>query len=137
MNNDNFNNDSFEKDLQEINENLKSNENIELPEGLKPENMAKKLETVPQFVPEDNTQKPKRSKKKYIISSLATAAAFVVAFTSVMLIKPWEKEAPLKPQNDNSGGTATQQGASEKQDYSEIEAMFAEYSENYKKYHNC
>ena len=136
MNNDNFNNDSFEKDLQEINENLKSDENIELPEGLKPENMAKKLETVPQFVPEDNTQKQKKSKKKYIISSLATAAAFVVAFTSVMLIKPWEKEAPLKPQNDNSGGTATQQGASEKQDYSEIEAMFAEYSENYKKYHN-
>ena len=68
MNNDNFNNDSFEKDLQEINENLKSNENIELPEGLKPENMAKKLETVPQFVPEDNTQKQKKSKKKYIIS---------------------------------------------------------------------
>lgn len=136
MNNDNFNNDSFEKDLQEINENLKSNENIELPEGLKPENMAKKLETVLQFVPEENTQKQKKSKRKYIISSLATAAAFVVAFTSVMLIKPWEKEAPLKPQNDNSGGTETQHGASEKQDYSEIEAMFAEYSENYKKYHN-
>ena len=65
MNNDNFNNDSFEKDLQEINENLKSNENIELPEGLRPENMAKKLETVPQFVPEDNTKKKKRSKKKW------------------------------------------------------------------------
>lgn len=129
MNNDNFNNDSFEKDLQEINENLKSNENIELPEGLKPENMAKKLETVPQFVPEDNTKKLKKSKKKYIISSLATAAAFVVAFTSVMLIKPWEKEPVVKPETPPTENI-------QQQDYAEIEAMFAEYSENYKKYHN-
>ncbi|MBO5064510.1 MAG: beta-propeller domain-containing protein [Clostridia bacterium] len=129
MNNDNSNNDSFEKDLQEINENLKSNENIELTEGLKPENMAKKLETVPQFVPEDNTKKLKKSKKKYIISSLATAAAFVVAITSVMLIKPWEKEPVVKPETPPTENI-------QQQDYAEIEAMFAEYSENYKKYHN-
>lgn len=137
MNNDNLNNGSFEKDLQEINENLKKSENIDLPEGLRADNMAKKLENVPQFIPEENTQKSEKSKKKYIISSLATAAAFVVAFTSVMLIKPWEKETPVKPQNNNSDTAVTQQGEkTETQDYSEIEAMFAEYSENYKKYHN-
>lgn len=136
MNNDNINNDSFEKELNEINEKIKNSENIELPEGLEPENMAKKLENIPQFVPEDNTPKTKRSKKKYIISSLATAAAFVVAITSVMVIKPWGKKPAVKPQNDSSGAAATQQGDVQKQDYAEIEAMFAEYSENYKKYHN-
>ncbi len=129
MSNDNINNDSFEKDLNVINEILKNNENIELPEGLKPENMAKKLEKVPQFVPGDNTQKTKKSKKKYIISSLATAAAFVIAFTSVMLIKPWEKEPVVKPVTPPTENN-------QEQDYAEIEAMFAEYSENYKKYHN-
>lgn len=137
MNNNNINNDSFEKDLQEINEKLKATENIDLPEGLEPENMAKKLEGVTQFVPEDETKKTSKGKKKYIISALATAAAFVVAITSVMLVKPWEKELPVKPQNDNSDNTVTQTGEkTQMQDYSEIEAMFAEYSENYKKYHN-
>ena len=137
MNNDNINTDSFEKDLQEINEKLKATENIGLPEGLKPENMAKKLENVAQFVPEEDTKKTNKSKKKYIISALATAAVFIIAFTSVMLIKPWERDIPIKPQTNNSDTTVTQQGEkTEMQDYSEIEEMFAEYSENYKKYHN-
>ena len=129
MNNDNLNEILTQEELTELNEKLKANENITLPEGLNPEIMAGKLQNIEQFVPNCEKKVPKkRNKKKIIFRSLATAAAFVIAFTSVMIIKPWENEPPVK----HGGVTAK---PVEVQDYAEIETMFAQYSENYKEYY--
>lgn len=129
MNNGNLNEILTKEELTELNEKLKAKENITLPESLSPENMAEKLENIEQFVPNGEKKATKeRNKKKIIFRSLATAAAFVIAFTSVMIIKPWEKEPPIK----NGGETSK---PVEVQDYAEIETMFAQYSENYKEYY--
>lgn len=134
MNNENNNEVLSCEELENINEKLKRNENMTLPEGLEPENMASKLENVKQFIPEsetDNEGKKKHVRKKIFLRTLAAAAAFIIAVTSVMLIKPWEKE-PVKPVLGNTGDATIQTNAD---DYAEIEAMFAQYSENYKSYH--
>ena len=90
MNNGNLNEILTQEELTELNEKLKAYENITLPESLSPENMAEKLENIEQFVPNgEQKATKKRNKKKIIFRSLATAAAFVIAFTSVMIIKPW------------------------------------------------
>ena len=51
MNNDNLNEILTQEELTELNEKLKANENITLPEGLNPEIMAGKLQNIEQFVP--------------------------------------------------------------------------------------
>ncbi len=129
MNNDNLNEILTQEELTEINEKLKENEDITLPESLNPENMAEKLRDIEQFIPNAEKKAPKkRNKKKIIFRALATAAAFVIVFTSVMIIKPWQKEPPVKNGNLTSKPV-------EVQDYAEIETMFAQYSENYKEYY--
>lgn len=135
MNKDNFNEAFSEKEIEDINEKLKNSENIKLPEALKPEAIEEKLKNVEQFVPvSENKTTKKHSRKRIILSSVATAAAFVIAFTSVMIIKPWEKEPVIKNEppvkNNEEAFEAVQM-----QNYDEIEALFAGYSENYKKYY--
>lgn len=128
MNNENLNEILTKEELAKINDKLKKNENITLPENLSPENMAEKLQKVEQFIPGTEKITPKkRNKKKIIYRSLATAAAFVIAVTSVMIVKPWQKETPVKNNNPTQKPVKVQ-------DYAEIEEMFAEYSENYKEY---
>ncbi len=129
MNNENLNEILTQEEVTEIDERLKQNEDITLPESLSPENMAEKLKSVKQFVPETQKAEPKkRNKKRIILSTIATAAALVIAFTSVMLVKPWQTEPPIKNGGDISNIPV------KVQDYSEIEAKFAEYSVNYQKY---
>ena len=128
MNKENLNDVFSEKEIEEINEKLKKTENIELPENLSPEAIEEKLKNVEQFVPtieKESAKKP--NKKKILFRILASAAAFVIAFTSVMIIKPWEKEPILQ-----SGGEKNE--TVQMQNYDELETMFAEYSENYKKW---
>lgn len=119
------------EELGKMNERLKEAENITLPESLSAENIAAQTSAIQQFIPEQEEKKNKRSRKKKIIfRTLTAAAAFVIAFTSVMVIKPWEKEPPI-PENLALG---IQPHA---EDYSEIEEMFAAYSENYKAYRSA
>ncbi len=128
MNKDNFNENLLQEECKKINEKLKETENFDLPEGLNPENVAKKLGNIKQ----DNIQElkatsnkgKKRRIKKYVIGSVATAAAFVIAVTSIMTAKPWETDTVVKPQNNQV----------KVEDYSEIEQLFSQYSDNFKKY---
>ena len=130
MNKDNFNDDLLQEECKIINENLKKAEKIDLPESLNPQNIADKLD----FIKQDKPQEPKvissngkkRRIKRYIISSVATAAAFIIAVTSVMVIKPWEKE-PVKPVVPTNPQVTVE-------DYTEIENMFSDYSDKYQKY---
>ena len=127
MNNSEFNEKELNEEFGKINEKLKENENITLPDTLSPENIARQLEGVPQTgVPKEVKRTSKRKIKKYIISSVAAAAAFVIAVTSVMIIKPWEKE-PVKP-------VAPANPTVNAEDYTEIENMFSDYSDKYQKY---
>ena len=127
MNNSEFNEKELNEEFGKINEKLKENENITLPDTLSPENIARQLEGVPQTgVPKEVKRTSKRKIKKYIISSVAAAAAFVIAVTSVMIIKPWGKEPvkPVTPANPTVNA----------EDYTEIENMFSDYSDKYQKY---
>lgn len=127
MNNGEFNEKELNEEFGKINEKLKERENITLPDTLSPENIARQLEGVPQTgLPKEVKRTSKRKIKKYIISSVATAAAFIIAVTSVMVIKPWEKE-PVKP-------VAPANPTVNAEDYTEIENMFSDYSDKYQKY---
>ncbi len=124
MNNGEFNDKLLNEELEKINSRLKENENITLPEGLSPDAIAEKLEGMAQTgVPKTVKKTSKRKIKRYIISSVATAAAFVIAVTSVMIVKPWEKE-PVEPVIPEV----------QAEDYTQIEAMFSDYSDKYQKY---
>ncbi len=127
MNNGENKENLLKEEFEKINEKLKEKENITLPESLSPESMAEKLEGMAQTgVPKVAKKRNKRKIKKYIISSVAAAAAFLIAVTSVMIVKPWEKE-PVKPVVP-----ATPEATVE--DYTEIEAVFSDYSVKYQKY---
>lgn len=128
---DRNNNEVFSKEeLAELNNTLKKNEKIKLPESLSDEKIEEKLKNIVQDEAEVNEVEPKRKNKKRAMRVLAIAASLVIVFSSVMIIKPW-KTTP-KPVLGNGGKTAAQKV----DDYSEIEKMFAEYSEKYKKYQN-
>lgn len=116
------------EELAELNNTLKENEKTELPESLSAEKIEEKLKNIAQDEAEINEVEPKKKSKKRAMRALAIAASLVIVFSSVMVIKPW-KTTP-KPVLGNGGKTGTQKV----DDYSEIEKMFAEYSENYKKY---
>ena len=125
MNNGENRENLIQEEFEKINEKLKEKENITLPEGLKPENMAQKLEGVAQTgVPKVSKKRSRRKIRRYIISSVATAAAFAIIVTSAFVIKPWEKDEPLQP-------VAPEASA---EDYTEIENMFSDYSVKYQQY---
>ncbi len=130
MNKDNFNDDLLQEECKIINENLKKAEKIDLPESLNPQNIADKLDFIKQDKPQEpevNSNKGKKRRiKRYIISSIASAAAFIIAVTSVMVIKPWEKD-PVKPVVPTNPEVSVE-------DYTEIENMFSDYSDKYQKY---
>ena len=87
------------EELESANKRLKNTESIILPEGLSPEVIAQKLDNVDVWVPQPKAGETKKSMKKKISGMMAFAATFAIVVTSVMLVKPWEKDkAP--PIND-------------------------------------
>lgn len=119
------------EELSEMNESLKTVENITLPESLSAENISHKLKDIPQDVNTKNTENTKklnpskRKNRKRLYRAVAAAAAVIIAVTSVAVVKPWQ-ETPVEESKDEV--------QTEIQDYSEIEELFAEYSKNYKSY---
>ncbi len=110
------------EELNNLNEKLKENENISLPQSLSSQEIENKLKNQTQFIPL-RTEKKKISKKR-LQSIVAMAASLVIVFTSLMITKPWEsKDKPVSPENNTI----------KTEDYSEIENMFADYAEKYKK----
>ncbi len=118
-----------EKELKNLDNNLKKTENIELPESLSPESIENLIKDVQQDITPIEVAKPKkRNKKKIILKSISVAAAVIVAVTSVAVIRPWEKVPPKV--DDSVIGNPPK----ETQDYTEIEEMFAEYANKYQSY---
>lgn len=110
------------EELNSLNEKLKENENISLPQSLSTQKIENKLNNQTQFIPL-RTEK-KKFNKKHLQRIVAMAASLVIVFTSLMITKPWEEKS--KPvSSENNAGQAD--------DYSEIENMFADYAEKYKK----
>lgn len=118
-----------QEQLIELNERLKNTENIELPENLKAENIAIILNDEIMWKPEEKKTISKKSRKRKIYSLVAVAASFAIVFTSLMIAKPWEK-ADAPPLNNAQPPIVN----SVPQDYSIIEAKFADYAEKYEKY---
>lgn len=110
------------EELNNLNEKLKENENISLPQGLSAQKIENKLKNQTQFIPL-RTEKKKINKKR-LQRFIAMAASIVIVFTSLMVAKPWQdKNKPVAPTNNNA----------KTEDYSEIENMFAAYADEYKK----
>ncbi len=119
------------EELEVMNKNLENVENISLPESLTPEKIAEMVENIPQNVTEFQEEKPakkKRKKRKILIRSLSAVAAVIIAVTSVVLIRPWDK-IPVK-----IGDSVVNQEPATPEDYSEIENLFADYAKKYNDY---
>lgn len=120
------------EEIKNLDDALKSNENIALPEGLSPENIEKMLLEERNEVTAEITPIPKKKSYKKRIAAFASAAAvFVVAVVGVFAVKPWEKQ-PVKPAEPTANNTP----AVNENEYAEIELMFKDYSEKYKKEEN-
>ena len=124
-----------EQELSKINETLKNNENIELPENLSKENIKEllKKEVNKLDVLEKETENLKKENKSLFKKMIAVAAVFAIVVTSVFIAKPWQYFAydggPHDTQRpDNQGNEITVV-----EDYSEIENMFLSYQKNYQK----
>ena len=118
------------EELKSLDDALKSNENITLPESLSPENIEKMLLADRSEKTAEITPIPKKkSYKKQIAALVSAAAVFVVAVVGAFALKPWEKQ-PVKPSEPAANNTPAVN------DYAEIELMFKEYSEKYKKEEN-
>lgn len=131
MNGENTNKEVLsDEEIARINEKLKEIEDVILPESLSAENIEKGIKNIEQFVPSVGGKAlRKRNKKKILLRSLSAAAAIVVAFTSVMVIKPWERFSYEKETDFTPNSVKVQ-------DYSEIENMFAGYVRKYQKHQN-
>lgn len=116
------------EELSALNEILKENEKTELPEKLKAESIEKLVSGVAQNEYQKEAEPQKKKSKRLALRVLAGAAAFVLAFTSVMIIRPWQK--PLKPALSVGERLDTKNAA----DYGEIEQLFCKYAASYKKY---
>ncbi len=120
-----------EQELSQLNEALKSGENIELPESLSKDNIKEllKKEVNKLEILEKETEKLKKENKNLFRKMIAVAAVFAIVVTSVFIAKPWRyinvKEEQITD-SDNKQNVAVQ-------DYSEIEALFVNYQKNYKK----
>lgn len=135
MDNENINENIKEEVLTdeestEINNKLKKAEDISLPESLSAENIENAIKKIDRFGENATPDAPKkRNRKKILLRSLSVAAAIILAFTSVMVIKPWERFSYKKE-------TDFTPNAVKVQNYSEIENMFAGYVRKYQKYQN-
>ena len=120
-----------EQELSKLNETLKNNENIELPESLSKENVKDllKKEVNKLEVLEKETENLKKENKALFKKMIAVAAVFAIVVTSVFIAKPWRyinvKEEQISD-NDNKQNIVVE-------DYSEIENMFLGYQKNYQK----
>ncbi len=118
------------EELKKLDDALKKTENITLPDSLSPENIEKMIVADRSEKAAEITPIPKKkSYKKQITALVSAAAVFVVAVVSIFAVKPWEKEV-VKPAAPNANDTPTVN------EYAEIELMFKDYSEKYKKEEN-
>ena len=120
-----------EQELSKLNETLKNNENIEMPENLSKENVKAllKKEVNKLEVLEKETENLKKENKSLFKKMIAVAAAFIIVATSVLVVR-----------NNNFiiGGPNGAQKPDDTQnivveDYSEIENMFLGYQKNYQR----
>ena len=80
-----------EQELSKLNETLKNNENIEMPENLSKENIKNllKKEVNKLEVLEKETENLKKENKSLFKKMIAVAAVFAIVATSVFIAKPW------------------------------------------------
>lgn len=124
-----------EQELSKLNETLKDNENIELPENLSKENIEKllKREVNKLDVLQEETEKLKKENKSLFKKMIAVAAVFAIVVTSVFIAKPWEQFIYVGGEHDSQPPDRLTDEITVVEDYSEIENMFLGYQENYQK----
>ena len=120
-----------EQELSKLNETLKNNENIELPENLSKENVKAllKKEVNKLEVLEKETENLKKENKSLFKKMIAVAAAFIIVATSVLVVR--NNNFIMGGHNGAQKPDDTQNIVVE--DYSEIENMFLGYQKNYQR----
>ena len=119
-----------EEEIKKLDEALKANENIELPQSLSAESIERKLSAERNEQAEVITPIPKKkSYKKQLTALVSAAAVFVVAVVGAFALKLWEKQ-PVKPAEPSINHSP------QADDYTEIEKMFRDYSLKYKEQQN-
>ena len=120
-----------EQELSKLNEILKNNESVEIPESLSKENIKEllKKEVNKLEVLEKETENLKKENKSLFKKMIAVAAVFTIVATSVFIAKPWRymniQEEQIADNTNNQNIVV--------EDYSEIENMFLGYQKNYQK----
>lgn len=133
------NNEVFSaEELERLNGILKENEEIIFPESLSAENVEKMICEKSAFENEraavekaKSGKKSRASRKKLFMRIIAAAAVLVFVFTSMITLKPWERERPVA--SDDKGTTAAENA---NRDYTELQKLFVGYSKRYKIYNN-
>ncbi len=122
-----------EQELSKLNEALKVNENIELPESLGKENIKAllKKEVNKLEVLEKETESLKKENKSLFKKMIAVAAVFAIVVTSVFIAKPWEQFMYVGGEHDSQPPDRLTDEITVVEDYSEIESMFLGYQKNY------
>ena len=120
-----------EQELSKLNETLKNNENIGLPESLSKENVKEllKKEFNKLEVLEKETENLKKENKSLFKKMIAVAAAFIIVATSVLIVR--NNNFIIGGPNGAKKPDDTQNIVIE--DYSEIENMFLGYQKNYQR----
>ena len=120
-----------EQKLSELNETLKNNEKLELPEKLSKGNVKELLQKEVNKIEilEKETENLKKENKSLFKNMIAVAAVFAIVATSVFIVKPWRYMNIQEEQNADN--TNNQNIVVE--DYSEIENLFLGYQKNYQK----
>lgn len=123
----NFDKEIFtDEQLSEMNNRLRKQENLTVPENLLPEEIEKMLGSDEMWIPESGKDK-KKSRKAMWRSFVAVAASLVIIFTSLFVFKPWEKTQQLVD-------TDLPITVSTPESYEHIEQRFAQYAADYKEY---
>lgn len=124
-----------EQELSKLNETLKNNENVELPESLSKENIKEllKKEVNKLEVLEKESENLKKENKSLFKKMIAVAAVFAIVVTSVFVAKPWEQFMYVGGEHDSQPPDRLTDEITVVEDYSEIENMFLGYQKNYQK----
>lgn len=133
-----------EEELSSMNEKLKKQENTELPESLKPENIEKMLGNDPHAWVNDQMNEAKARKKRHTITFAASVAAILVVslISSAIINHGRLMNYFLEKTSDQKELTTLlkddivdRDEESAVSDYEEIEKMFLEYADKYDRYY--
>ena len=113
----------------ELDDKLKSVEDVTLPESLSTESMEEMLRSIPQKEKSKGIKNGRKKANIKVLKRIVASAAVLAVVIGTVVISPWNRIPPKVTDSDTSAPPVVVE------DYSHIENLFAEYSEKHKTYH--